>query len=206
MHGIRNDDLPELACYMENVSNPPLSTWDAASIKNGDQAAFLSVYHTLHIKVYRFFLKKVRLPEDARELTQQTFIRLWQFRHTLSELHSLDKQLFIIAHSQLVNHFEKQTVQKKLKIQQQNAAAMTKQAVDQHGVFELSNSLHVAIDKLPPVRKKILILKAFHNYNNKEIADEMAISVKTVEHHITKAFRRMKRMMTILAVLMYSFL
>jgi len=83
---------------------------------------------------------------------------------------------------------------------------MTKQAVDQHDAFELSNSLHVAIDKLPPVRKKILILKAFHNYNNKEIADEMAISVKTVEHHITKAFRRMKRMMTIVAVFMYPFL
>ena len=191
---------------MENVSNPPLSTWDAASIKNGDQAAFLSVYHTLHIKVYRFFLKKVRSSEDARELTQQTFIRLWQFRHTLSELHSMDKQLFIIAHSQLVNHFEKQAVQKKLKMQQQTAVATGKQVTDQHASFELSNSLHAAIDKLPPVRKKILILKAFHDYNNKEIADEMAISVKTVEHHITKAFRRMKQMMTLVAVFMYSIL
>jgi len=191
---------------MENVLNPTLPSWDAVSIKNGDQAAFLSVYNTLHIKVYRFFLKKIHLSEDARELTQQTFIRLWQFRHTLSETHSLDKQLFIIAHSLLVNHFEKQAVQKKLKGQQQRADAASSQTIDQHASFEISNSLHAAIDELPPVRKKILILKAFHNYNNKEIAREMEISVKTVEHHITKAFRKMKQIMTFVVVFIYSFL
>jgi len=191
---------------MENVLNPTLPSWDAVSIKNGDQAAFLSVYNTLHIKVYRFFLKKIHLSEDARELTQQTFIRLWQFRHTLSETHSLDKQLFIIAHSLLVNHFEKQAVQKKLKGQQQRADAASSQTIDQHASFEISNSLHAAIDELPPVRKKILILKAFHNYNNKEIAREMEISVKTVEHHITIAFRKMKQIMTFVVVFIYSFL
>jgi len=206
LHTTCNHDLPELACYMENVLNPTLPSWDAVSIKNGDQAAFLSVYNTLHIKVYRFFLKKIHLSEDARELTQQTFIRLWQFRHTLSETHSLDKQLFIIAHSLLVNHFEKQAVQKKLKGQQQRADAASSQTIDQHASFEISNSLHAAIDELPPVRKKILILKAFHNYNNKEIAREMEISVKTVEHHITKAFRKMKQIMTFVVVFIYSFL
>jgi len=45
-----------------------------------------------------------------------------------------------------------------------------------------------------------MLLKTFHDFSNREIAQEMKISVKTVEDHISKAFRRMKEVMT-LAVL-----
>ena len=174
-----------------------------AAIKNGDHAAFLTAYNILHIKVFRFFLKKVSLNDDAKDLTQQCFIRLWQFRHTLSEDYALDKQVFVIAHSLLVNHFEKQAYQKKIKTIE---AAKTLETVDEkndHLSFELTNYVNAAIEILPPVRKKILILKTFHDYSNKEIAQQMEISVKTVEDHITKAFRRMKEVMMFLSPLIY---
>jgi len=66
--------------------------------------------------------------------------------------------------------------------------------------FELTDEVKAAIAMLPPVRKKIMLLKTFHDFSNREIAQEMKISVKTVEDHISKAFRRMKEVMT-LAVL-----
>lgn len=190
-------------CYMKNLLNKPMPTLvSPVSIKNSDHAAFLSVYNILHIKVYRFFLKKVSLSEDAKELTQQTFIRLWQFRHTLSESYPLEKQLFIIAHSLLINHYEKMMVQKKLKLRQLQPGNAVVASSDPQVSFELSDRLNVAISTLPPVRKKILILKAFHDYSNKEIAQQMEISVKTVEDHITRAFRRMKELMMFLAIVL----
>ena len=76
---------------------------------------------------------------------------------------------------------------------------------DRRDSFELSNRVSTAIDTLPPVRKKILILKAFHDYSNKEIAHQMEISVKTVEDHITRAFRRMKELMMLIAVFFYIY-
>ena len=185
---------------MKNLLNKPILLVAAVSIKNGDHGAFLSVYNTLHIKTFHFFFKKVQEAEIAKELTQQTFIRLWQFRHTLSETHPLEKQVFIIAHSLLVNHFEKETSFKKFKQRQQSLQNAYIPSNDQQASFELSDQLSTAIDTLPPVRKKILILKAFHDYSNKEIAQQMDISVKTVEDHVTRAFRRMKQLIMLVVV------
>lgn len=191
---------------MNNLLNQPIPALGLPAIKNGDHTAFLAVYNSLHIKIFRFFLKKVHTGDTAKELTQQTFIRLWQFRHTLSEAHPLEKQIFIIAHSLLINHFEKETCQKKLKLHQMQAEGVDIYSSDQQASFELSNRINIAIDKLPPVRKKILILKAFHDYSNKEIAQQMEISVKTVEDHITRAFRRMKQLMMLVFLVVYILL
>src|ERR1700761_4531674 len=92
-----------------------------AAIKEGDHAAFIEVYHLLHAKVFRFFLKKVFLHDTAKDLTQQCFIRLWQFRHTLSYDHPLEKQIFIIARSLLINHIKKEATQRKLMAAHQRA-------------------------------------------------------------------------------------
>jgi len=186
---------------MTNVPNKQLlCAVTPASIKEGDQAAFLNAYNELHIKVFRFFLKRVLLNETAKDLTQQSFIRLWQFRHTLSESHTLEKQVFVIAHSLLVNHFEKEYYQKKIKLQQMEFKRKQTVAPATTASFELTDEVKAAIAMLPPVRKKIMLLKTFHDFSNREIAQEMKISVKTVEDHISKAFRRMKEVMT-LAVL-----
>jgi len=200
--GTGNTHSVATCCYMKNLLIKPIQLADAASIKNGDHAAFLNVYNCLHIKTFRFFYKKVQEGELAKELTQQTFIRLWQFRHTLSETHPLAKQVFIIAHSLLVNHFEKETSFKKFKQQHLAKESLYSHSADQQASFELSEQLNAAIDTLPLVRKKILILKAFHDYSNKEIAQQMDISVKTVEDHVTRAFRRMKQLMMLMVVYM----
>jgi RNA polymerase sigma factor (sigma-70 family) len=186
---------------MTNVPNKQLlCAVTPASIKEGDQAAFLNAYNDLHIKVFRFFLKRVLLNETAKDLTQQSFIRLWQFRHTLSESHPLEKQVFVIAHSLLVNHFEKEYFQKRIKLRQMEPKHKQTVAPATTASFELTDEVKAAIAVLPPVRKKIMLLKTFHDFSNREIAQEMKISVKTVEDHISKAFRRMKEVMT-LAVL-----
>ncbi|MES1225037.1 MAG: sigma-70 family RNA polymerase sigma factor, partial [Bacteroidota bacterium] len=125
---------------------------------------------------------------------------LWQFRQTLSEDYTLEKQVFVIAHSLLINHIAKETYQKKIKSTQMQMEGEQMFSPDKHASFELSDEVKTAIETLPPVRKKILILKAFHDYSNREIAEQMEISVKTVEDHITKAFRRMKEVMTVLSI------
>lgn len=186
------------------MTNVPIEQLPAsvtpASIKQGDHAAFLNAYNALHIKVFRFFLRRVLTNDNAKDLTQQCFIRLWQFRHTLSESHGLEKQVFVIAHSLLVNHFEKQYHQNKIKHRQSGAANGQHVASSIDVSFELADEVRTAIDALPPVRKKVMLLKAFHDFSNREIAQEMKISVKTVEDHISKAFRRMKKVMTLATV------
>src|ERR1700722_18751105 len=152
---------------MENLSiflSPKLP-----ALKEGDHNAFLEVYYLLHAKLFRFVLKRVFLHDTAKDLTQQCFIRLWQFRHTLSYDHPLEKQVFIIARSLLINHIKKETTQRKVKAAH-GLTIVTQVQPEGDTVFERANEVNAAIETLPPVRKRVIILKAFHGFSNKEIA------------------------------------
>ena len=163
-----------------------------AAIRNGDHAAFIRVYEQLHARVFRFFLKRVYFFDTAKDLTQQCFIRVWQYRESLSLEHALEKQVFIIARGLLINHLKKEATQRKLKA---NVGRLTPErtepASDVH--LERANAVNAAIQGLPNTRKRIIILKAFHGYSNKEIAQQLHISIKTVEDHVTKAFRHLRQ-------------
>jgi RNA polymerase sigma-70 factor (ECF subfamily) len=162
-----------------------------AAIRDGNHAAFIEVYERLHAKLFRFFLKRVYFHDTAKDLTQQCFIRIWQYRESLSLDHALEKQVFIIARGLLINHLKKEATQKKLKANVGHLPVEPEPGSDV--VLERASEMNAAIQGLPSTRKRIIILKAFHGYSNKEIAQQLHISVKTVEDHVTKAFRHIRQ-------------
>lgn len=173
------------------------------AIKEGDHAAFMEVYEELHVKVFRFFLKRIFLHDTAKDLTQQCFIRLWQFRHTLSYGYPLEKQVFIIARSLLINHLKKEATQRKIRLAHQRSLSGEEQPAVSV-LFERANEVNAAIETLPPVRKRVIILKTFHGCTNKEIAAQLKISVKTVEDHVSKAFRHIRQVIALLILFFIS--
>jgi RNA polymerase sigma factor (sigma-70 family) len=107
----------------------------------------------------------------------------------------LEKQVFVIAHSLLVNYFAKVAVQQKVKKYYRRLHTTENSSGDHGQTFERKNQVSTALKLLPPARKKILILKAVHDYSNHDIARQLNISVKTVEDHVSKAFRRIRQAM-----------
>ena len=167
-----------------------------AAIRDGDHAAFIEVYEQMHAKLFRFFLKRVYFHDTAKDLTQQSFIRLWQYRGSLSSEHALEKQIFIIARGLLINHIKKEATQKKLKADAGRQMTVASEPASDV-LLERANEVNAAIQTLPPVRKRVIILKTFHGFSNKEIAQQLHISVKTVEDHVTKAFRHIRQVIAI---------
>jgi len=168
-----------------------------AAIRAGDHAVFIEVYEQLHGRLFRFFLKRVYFHDTAKDLTQQSFIRLWQYRESLSMEHTLEKQVFIIARGLLINHLKKEATQKKLK--EEVGRDLPVESVSGGDVLlERASEVNAAIHTLPPVRKRVIILKTFHGFSNKEIAQQLHISVKTVEDHVTKAFRHIRQVIAFL--------
>ena len=165
-----------------------------AEIKSGGEPSFTEVFNQCYTRVYHYFLKKTRSPEYARELVQLTFIKLWQFRHTLSEEHSLDLQLFNIAGTTLIDFLRQQNTQRKMLSQLAVRAAQEEipaETVSGNG-FEEDDYLHSLTRTLPPVRKKVFILSRIHGHSYKEIAAQLSISSKTVEDHMVKALRHLR--------------
>ncbi len=158
-------------------------------IIEGDQIAFEIVFKLSHKKVYAYFNKKTASKELADELTQLAFIKMWRFRHTLAPDLTLDTQLFRIAKTTLLDHFKKlATEERKLKsFYQDNIAELYAPSSD----YETNQQLEAVLNQLPPTRKKVFILSRIEGYSYNEIAEQLSISPRTVEKHISLALKQL---------------
>lgn len=162
-------------------------------IKNSDYRAFLEIYRHLHKKVYHFFLKRVLLPETSEELTQDCFTKLWHYRESLSLEYTLEKQLFTICYSLLINFLKKEAKARKHKVDYFRRIDKEEGHVDDYNKFETQDRFISAIDALTPASKQVVSLKIVHGYSNQEIADQLSVSPKTVEGHFTKALKILRK-------------
>ncbi|MGN6417420.1 MAG: RNA polymerase sigma factor [Pseudobacter sp.] len=171
-------------------------------IKKGDQVAFQAVYDQYHAKLFHYFLKRTRTDEVSKELTQQSFIKLWQSRHSLSDAYSLDTQLFTIASSIYIDHLRKQSVERKYQFRfEEEFQEETTSICHSHSDYESADYLDAVSEKLPPIRKNVFMLKIAKGYSNKEIAEQLSVSIKTVEDHYSKALKHVRSLVSILLLL-----
>lgn len=164
-------------------------------IMNGDQKAFSAFYLIWEARIYAYFLNRTGDYSQSQELTQNTFIKLWEYRSTLSNEHLLETQLFRKAKLIYIDWLRLQATQRKRKAAEANYA-------EAHEVIEKSISgtsfpekIERAINHLPPMRQKVLRLSHIQGYAYKEIAQKLQISEKTVDNHIHKALKQLRQIL-----------
>lgn len=165
-------------------------------IKNSDHRAFLEIYRLLHKKVYHFFIKRVKLSEAAEELTQDCFIKLWQYRESLSQEYTLEKQVFTISYSLLINFLKKEAGTQKNKVEYLRNAGQEEGHAEEHNKFETRDQFNNAIASLSPAGKQVVFMKIAQGYSNKEIAGKLSVSPKTVEGHVTRALKTLRKVIS----------
>lgn len=159
------------------------------NIRQGNHTSFEIVFKLWHKKVYGYFLKKTASDDLAEELTQLAFIKLWRFKHTLTEDFPLDVQLFKIAKTTLLDYFKKlANDERNLKIY---SADLVDKVAEQSLQFDINKQLEVVLNCLPPTRKQVFVLNRVHGYSYKEIAQQLSISPRTVEKHISLAIKQL---------------
>lgn len=162
-----------------------------SAIQKGSEAAFTQVYEDFHIKLYRYFIKKTGSEEMAEELVQQVFIKLWRFKHTLSELYPLDTQLFNMARSCLIDLI-RQKARYRAHFTALERETEANALIQPDMSYEMMDYFNHAVKSLPPVRKKVFILSRLRGLTYQEIAQQLSISIHTVEDHMTKAIRQIR--------------
>jgi RNA polymerase sigma-70 factor (ECF subfamily) len=162
-----------------------------SEIKKGNRAAFYTVFHEYNEKLYQYIYNCTRSTYYAEETVQLTFIRLWEKRETLSEQFSLSIQLFRIAKSTLIDLTRKE----KLRHTHELSDTFISGPTENERVMykEQLEKVLSAIDELPEQSKKVFQLSRLDDLSHKEIGAQLSISPKTVENHITKALKHLRK-------------
>jgi len=137
-----------------------------------------------------YYAAKFVEDEIARDIVQDVFVKLWTDDILVKK--SLNSLLFTMIRNGCLQHLEKQKVRNKytesakLSLQEEELQFYMQEKtslIEQ----ELENKLNEVLNSLPDRCRQIFVMSRFENKRNKEIAEELDISVKAVEKQITKA-------------------
>jgi RNA polymerase sigma-70 factor (ECF subfamily) len=134
--------------------------------------------------------------EVAKEMVQDSFLKLWEKRNSLSEEIQILPLLYQITRNNCLNHLKHEKVREKHKTRMQkldlNYVAISHSSAEKIITQELEDSIGKAIESLPPRCREIFELSRNEEKKYKEIAAELNISEKTVENQMLKALKIMR--------------
>lgn len=162
-------------------------------IKEGDKKCFHDFYNEYHARLYLYIYKHTRSEWLAEETVQLSFIKIWESRESLSLEYELSTQLFRVAKSILLDLLRKSRVRKTMQLSSQGEIS---DSVSLENVAETKDKLKkvmTVIKSLPPVQQEVFSKSRLEDLSHKEIAKELSISPKTIETHITRAIKRLKK-------------
>jgi RNA polymerase sigma-70 factor (ECF subfamily) len=132
---------------------------------------------------------------QANDLVQECFVKLWEKRQIIKTSQSVEGLLFVMLRNRCLNYLREQ----KLHAQDRNINLLEENdlqylyQLDFTGEEEKSleerllESIHESVNKLPEKRKLVFIKAKIEGKKNKEVAEELGISVKAVEKYLHQA-------------------
>lgn len=169
------------------------------SFKEGDETAFTYFYDKYFRRITSFSVQFIYDKDEAENLAQEAFLHLWQNRETVESINGIQSFLYTYAKSKCLNMIRHNKVKDKFKSEVLNQKEreldieiLNSVQFDTLELTELERLIQESINDLPPKTREVFIKKRFENKKNAEIAEEMQVSLKAVEAHMTKALKILK--------------
>jgi RNA polymerase sigma-70 factor, ECF subfamily len=160
-------------------------------LREGDERTFKFLFDQYYRPLTVFTLKYVSDVEEAKEIVQDFFVRLWTRRAELNIRFSLKMYLYQSVKNAALNYLETNKVAQRRMQQYTVPLTATDTALEHMMAAEQEEMLMRAIDTLPEKCREIFVLSRMHQLSNHAIATQLNISIKTVEAQISIALKRL---------------
>lgn len=135
--------------------------------------------------VYRFIVKNLRHEEDARDVVQTAFEKMWRNRDEVDAAKS-KSYLFTVAYHQMIDHIRKV---KRIQLREEFSEETR---VEDRPVSNLKKVLDEALNRLSETQKSLVLLKDYEGYSYEEIGQIMNLSPSQVKVYLHRARVQLK--------------
>jgi RNA polymerase sigma-70 factor (ECF subfamily) len=136
-------------------------------------------------KVFRFVLKNIRDAEKAKDIVQDSFVKLWQKVEEL-QVEKSKSYLFTTAYRTMIDVIRREKKQGNWNEVQEKNHAHSGQYSD------LSEILHIAVGMLPEQQRSVLLLRDYEGYDYNEISEITGLNLSQVKVYIFRARKFLK--------------
>ncbi len=169
--------------------------------KQGREEAFESIFRANYDRIMGFCVQFIGDKDQAQNITQEAFLKLWLNREKIEIYNGIRSFLYTSAKTDCLNFIRHKKVvckyeNKQLQYKEDQLNQEVLESFDDDGFSELENLIDQLVDKLPEKCREVFIKSRFEGKKNREIAEEMNISVKSVEADMTRALKILKTELT----------
>lgn len=135
--------------------------------------------------VYRFIVKNLRHEEDARDVVQTAFEKMWRNREEVDATKS-KSYLFTVAYHQMIDHIRKV---KRIQLREEFNDEVK---VQNRPVNDLKKVLEVALNRLSETQRSLVLLKDYEGYSYEEIGKITGLNESQVKVYLHRARVQLK--------------
>ena len=159
-------------------------------LKQYDDEAFEQLFKAHYKALHAYANMILKDLAHAEELVQNLFLRLWEKRELLNVQTSVKAYLYKCIYNDSLNYLKHEKVKEKYQdFAQRSMDNLSESAAAQIEMNELLQQLNIALNELPEQCRTIFQLSRFEELKYREIAEQLGISIKTVESQMGKALR-----------------
>lgn len=172
-------------------------------LKEGNSAAYEELFKQTFPRLLGYCRLFINDQAQANDLVQECFVRLWEKRQTIDPRQSVESLLFVMLRNRCLNHLRDQKndlIEKKLNninenelqhLYQLDFAGREEKTLEE----QLIEAIRESVEELPEKRRLVFIKAKIEGKKNKEVAEELGISVKAVEKHLHQAKEQIRTQM-----------
>lgn len=170
-------------------------------LKEKNEKVFQEIVEMYWVRIFKFSCIYTMSEDVAKEITQDTFLKLWDKKEELAEDTCIITYLMVICRNKCLDYLRKRQpelvpmdeVSEEMIYARHHLEILENSTSDLLIAKELHEIISNAIGQLPEKTRLVFEKSRYEGKMNKEIAEELDLSVKTVEFHITKALQQLRK-------------
>jgi RNA polymerase sigma-70 factor (ECF subfamily) len=175
----------------ENVTSPPSTEALVERCLAGDQAAWDQIVRQHWRKVFNLAYKFVGRHDEAEDLTQDIFLKIFKALHTFDRRANFQTWLISISRNLCIDHYrsvrkERETMARDVDASQLTPVSRERGPHSQLEQTDLKNLVRLALAELPPALRQAVVLRDLQEFSYQEIADQLGLPEGTVKSRINR--------------------
>ncbi len=173
-------------------------------LKKDDREAFAEIYLRYAEQLIKFISSKIYDFEDASDLIQDLFVKLWEQRKDVKIDRNLKAYLFSVARYRIIDKIRKNSTHQAYATSIQVLALRYESLIEQElEAKEMQKRIDYSLDQLSPRLKQVYHMSREGNLSIPEIAEKLEVSQQTVKNQLSSALKHLRKSLTIMFSLLF---
>lgn len=162
-------------------------------LSQGNPDAFRKLFMHYYPKVRYFIIGLLKSEEEADDLAQEVFVKVWSHRGQFSDVKTFGAYLFILTKNTVFTYMASRQLHKMPDSENRNLID-ERQATPYEELVakDLQLLIDLIVESMPRQRRTVFQLSRTAGLSNDEIAEKLHLSKKTVENHLNLALKELR--------------